>query len=272
MNKLIVTLITCLLTTPVFALNLDGMNGIEPVTQEEQKFAANKLVEADGPCTNDERLSDFSALLKQLRALPKGETLKPLITLTPEKYASLKPPILKVLGDNIIICPDIIVLDGVPTEKLSIKFEVLYNKIKGALINKDAKELKRLYATFIAAPITMADAVNLFTTTPFNENVDDFLSTTLNLRIWSTGVNKTDHHAETSIAAIYGLFNGKVKTDNKPIIFCKEPFDIRKTDPVKAYTVLTKTKREIPYLIDTAKDIGITAYNVNDIDMTPYKK
>jgi hypothetical protein len=132
------------LCSSAFALNLE--------TLEESKPAPTPT---ESDCQDDPRLSDLNTLIAEAQKGPLVEKFK----LTPERFFSLRPQILEAIGyGNIIICPDISIIAGIPSQLVPVDYVALLKQYEWAMRADDQKEIQRLRNTFKAAPMP-AEAV-----------------------------------------------------------------------------------------------------------------
>jgi len=138
------------LCSSAFALNLDSL--------EESKPAQAPVAVSD--CQDDPRLADLNAVIAEAQKGPLAQKL----TLTPERYANMRPQVLQAIGDgNILICPDISIVAGIPSQAVAIDYSTLLKKYEWAIRNNNQKELQRLRATFKAAPMPAQAVASLAT-------------------------------------------------------------------------------------------------------------
>ncbi|GKT28637.1 hypothetical protein ADUPG1_000778 [Aduncisulcus paluster] len=117
-----------------FALNLEDL-------EEGNKATPATVAAPDVNCNDDQRLADLNALIAEVK---KGPLNKKLI-LTPERFFKLRPQVIEAIGDqNILICPDISIVNGIPAQRVEIDFLSCFSSTNGQFETMIRKRLNAL--------------------------------------------------------------------------------------------------------------------------------
>lgn len=146
-KSVIAAIMIMFLCSPALALNLDSL--------EESKPAPAPAV---SDCQDDPRLDDLNALITEAQKGPLANK----VTLSPERFFKLRPQIIEAIGyPNIIVCPNISIVAGIPSQPVPVDFFELLKKYEWAMRADDMNEIKRLRNTFSAAPMPAQAAASL---------------------------------------------------------------------------------------------------------------
>jgi hypothetical protein len=141
------------LCSQAFALNLDAIDG-------DKSAPAAGAVNPVTECQDDPRLVDLNSIIAEAKQGPLAQKLM----LTPERFASLRPQIIQAIGDgNILICPDISIVAGIPSQAVPVDFFTLLKKYEWAMRSNDQNEIQRLRNTFTVNPLPVQAAASLGT-------------------------------------------------------------------------------------------------------------
>lgn len=126
------------------AQNFEALEAEQPA--EAQAPPKSQAKAAD--CQDDPRLeTDLLAIMEA------KEPVTPPIRVSPDTFINMDPDLLKVLGGQMIICPNIPVLkNGRPARKVETDFEVIWDNIRKAAIAGDEAKMKTLLTSYRAAP------------------------------------------------------------------------------------------------------------------------
>lgn len=202
MKKIFIFCFLLFLVLPsAFALDTTRTDDAEKAKTGKRSSAVEK---AD--CTDDPRLQRFGTLIEEVRGLKKGAYLKDPVMITPEKYIKTKQKFLKLLGDNLIVCPDILFVDGEPVEKIKVDFFVLFQKIKNAAIETDVETIKDLYRNFEAKPLPASAVNRLIQLVDIKKEALQTIADGLGIRLM-----KNKQEEDIALAAVFAAFAGRIE-------------------------------------------------------------
>ena len=179
---------------PVHALDTSEITAPQPAVETALAPAAHAVEPAvAGPCTDDPRITKLAIVIKEIE---QNGMLDQPVTLTPERYLKFKAEVLEMLGDNVIICPDIPVLGGVPAQKIKIRWDELFPVVLSLASQGDAAGLKKIQDAFVVEALPAAAAVSLVGAANLPENKLELVGEAIGVKVRSIG-------RDTKISKIY---------------------------------------------------------------------
>lgn len=130
-------------------------------------------------CSQDDpRLSTMGLLFQQVEEGTSGT-----ISVTPKTYSEMYPSVKERLGDNLLICPSIPVIEGKPVQRIPISWKDLDHLIYLAAVQQNEKRLQELISGFVVEQQPAEDLLLLAQPYRIDPSLTSFLSENLGVQI-----------------------------------------------------------------------------------------
>ncbi|MFW5977213.1 MAG: hypothetical protein ACOCQQ_01750 [Candidatus Nanoarchaeia archaeon] len=136
-------------------------------------------------CKNDERLKKLPKILKEIKDSEDGTIEEPL-TMTGTTYYNFSDKIKKILGDNVMICPDNFIVNGEPIYKIEVDAKELLDQAETHIRNEEYKKVKEMKGKYKAKPIEPKKALRLASDINLDRETLDDVTSELNLSYYRT--------------------------------------------------------------------------------------